>query len=223
MDPIKFNKGPKEAKIQKDIIDHLKIRDWYVVHTHGNAYQCGFPDLFCCHQSYGIRWIEVKQPTKYAFTKSQLNVFTKFASKNLGVWVLTDKNQYDCLFRDANWHTYLMKSNGITLKATERIPKKGPEAVIQNRLIDLLTLEDWFCIETYGSIFQSGLPDIFAVHKEYGCKWIECKNPKKYSFTPAQIKTFPMFTAYGVGIWIITDPDKRDIIFNSPNWQEYLK
>ncbi len=224
MEPLKLPKNDKESRIQKRIIDFMTLRGWFVKSTHGNAYQSGFPDLFCCHQSYGIRWVEVKVPVKYRFTKAQLTVFTAFAARNHGVWVMTSEKDYECLMRAANWHTFLWKSSGITLEHDVAIiPKSGPEALIQNAIIAKLKADDWFCIETYGSLYQSGFPDIFAVHKKHGCKWIECKNPKKYSFTPAQIRTFPRFSAEGVGIWILTSVSEIPKLFETANWSSYLK
>ncbi len=232
MNPIPKIDGCRESTIQKRIIEKLMIMDWFVKPTHGNAYQCGLPDLFCCSQSYGIRWIEVKNPKKFAFTDAQLTVFTKFASKNVGIWVMTDEKQYDNLFGRPNWHTYLLSSRGITLgDSVKIIPKRGPEGEIQDAIIKELSqvgplgdpTKNWFCVETYGSQYQSGFPDIFACHAVYGTRWIECKNAKHYQFTPAQMKFFPRFEAEGVGIWILTDALEIFKLFHKPNWREYLK
>jgi hypothetical protein len=100
--------GP-EAKVQKELSDYLKCRDWLVKPTHGNMYQTGFPDLFTGHTKYGIRWIEVKLPEMKGsrFTAAQLEWFPKFAAA--GVWVLTGGNdtEYKKLFGPPNWMMYL--------------------------------------------------------------------------------------------------------------------
>ncbi len=111
MQPFK-PKGSKvgpEKLIQDALIDLLKIKDWMVKSTHGNIYQFGFPDLYCAHARYGSRWIEVKNPLKYAFTAAQLEDFPMFASKGIGIWVLTAATEYEYqkLFGPANWHTFL--------------------------------------------------------------------------------------------------------------------
>lgn len=100
--------GP-EAKIQCDLILFLENRGWFVKPTHGNMYQSGFPDLFCCHKLYGTRWVEVKNPEKFAFTKAQLDDFPKLAANGSGVWVLTaaTEEEYQKLFKPCNWWTYL--------------------------------------------------------------------------------------------------------------------
>ena len=110
--PIRRNVRPRtepESKIQKAIIDMLKIRDWSVKETHGNLYQSGFPDLYAYHAIDGTRWIEVKVPDKYKFTPAQLLTFPDFAAKNVGIWILTAATdaEYAKLFKPANWHWFL--------------------------------------------------------------------------------------------------------------------
>lgn len=104
-------------------------------------------------------------------------------------------------------------------------PKKGPEALIQEAIIRKLKGLDWFCKETHGNMYQSGFPDIYAAHRRYGARWIEVKNPKSYSFTPAQINDFPLFTGHGVGIWILISDTDYEInkLFGPANWYTYLQ
>lgn len=101
---------------------------------------------------------------------------------------------------------------------------KGPEAEIQQALIKELRYREWFVKETHGNMYQQGFPDLYCRHLTYGERWVEVKNPVKYSFTPAQIKDFPMFTAYGAGIWILTAATQVEIdkLLRPPNWREYL-
>lgn len=227
----------KESSIQDRLRDALVIRDWYVLKTHGNAYQAGFPDLYLAHKRFGTRWVEVKKPTGSRFTQSQIDVFTKFSSRNVGVWVLTSETEIDKLFGPSNWHTFLR--GGIDLNhEVPRIPKRGPEAVIQDAVIARLTsecscrskmcrehpLQNWFCVETYGSTYQSGFPDTYCCHAVFGTRWIEFKNPKSYKFTPAQVDVFPRLAAEGVGIHIITDVTDWELrkIHGPANWHVYL-
>lgn len=112
MEPIKprSRKGP-EAKIQQAIIDMLRVKGWYTMVTHGNMYQCGFPDIFACHSTYGQRWIEVKKPKFKGskFTSAQLEHFPKLCANGSGVWILTGATpeEYEKLFRKFNWWQYL--------------------------------------------------------------------------------------------------------------------
>jgi len=103
----KAAKGP-EAKIQIEIIKYLRNLEWYVLVTHGNAYQVGLPDLFCCHYTYGHRWIDVKNPSNYKFTPAQMETWPKLCANGSGVWILTAANEreYSKLFCPANWWTY---------------------------------------------------------------------------------------------------------------------
>lgn len=88
----------KEAKIQEAIIDKLKINDWYVKSTHGNIYQAGFPDLFCAHRKYGMRWAEVKNPEGYSFTPAQRENFLLMAAAGIPIYVLTSPDDVPGIF-----------------------------------------------------------------------------------------------------------------------------
>ncbi len=104
-------KGNPEEIIRDDIKKFLELRGWFVKVTHGNMFQSGFPDLFACHPSYGTRWIEVKNPEKFAFTQQQLIDFPQFVSHGCGIWVLVGATQdeYNKLFKACNWWHYTMK------------------------------------------------------------------------------------------------------------------
>lgn len=110
MEPRKLGRKRPEAVIQEALIEFLKIRDWYVKVTHGNAMQSGLPDLYCCHRKYGPRWIEVKNPLAYSFTEAQKSNFPVMAANGAGIWILTaaTEEEYKKLFREANWYVYLL-------------------------------------------------------------------------------------------------------------------
>jgi len=111
----RFGRRGPEAKIQAALIDFLHMRGWHVMVTHGNMYQAGFPDLFCCHKMYGQRWVEVKKPGMKGsrFTPSQLEDFPKICANGSGVWVLTGalETEYAKLFKPPNWWTYVSAFN----------------------------------------------------------------------------------------------------------------
>lgn len=98
-----------EAKIQSEIVKYLEDRGWFVKVTHGNAFQSGLPDLYCCHKNHGSRWIEVKKPVGYRFTPAQLNDFPQITSRGVGIWILTAATdfEYAKLFKPCNWLLYL--------------------------------------------------------------------------------------------------------------------
>ena len=105
---IKGGKGP-ERKIQDDIIIMMRGKSWHVMETHGNAYQSGFPDLYCCHYRYGARWIDVKNPGSYKFTSAQLEHWPLMTANKAGVWILVAATEleYKKLFAEPNYWQYL--------------------------------------------------------------------------------------------------------------------
>src|SRR5690606_15387752 len=99
MDPI--NKPEElESSIQERIKKFLEGKGWFVFVTHGNNFQSGLPDLYCIHERYGTRWVEVKRPKGYVFTRAQKVNFHKFSEKGVGIWVLVDatEEEYERLF-----------------------------------------------------------------------------------------------------------------------------
>ncbi len=108
-------RGP-ESPIKAAIKAYMELRGWYVIVTHGNMYQSGLPDLYCIHQSYRDRWVEVKYKGKYEFTPAQLKTFPEFAQRGIGIWVLAmhdHKNadellmEYRKLWEPPNFYQYI--------------------------------------------------------------------------------------------------------------------
>lgn len=111
MEPKSFKeKHGKEYYIQRDIIEFLRKRLWYIKSTHGNLYQSGFPDLYCSHHLYGARWVEVKYAEKYSFTRAQLENFPIMEQHGAKIWILTSATEaeYQKLFQKSNWETYYL-------------------------------------------------------------------------------------------------------------------
>lgn len=107
--PLKRS-GP-ERLIQDALVAFLKARDWAVTETHGSVYQMGLPDLYCMHAHYGERWVEVKNPVKFAFTAAQKQWFPLYASKGARIYVMTaaSEEQYKWLTHGKpNWHQYML-------------------------------------------------------------------------------------------------------------------
>jgi len=103
-------RGP-EALIVDKIRKMMAYKGWYIKVMHGNAYQSGFPDLFCTHTRYGIRLVEVKDPNRTGdvFTPAQHIEFPKISANGTGIWVLTGDSdgEYEKLFTAPNWYQYL--------------------------------------------------------------------------------------------------------------------
>ena len=104
---IKAREKP-EHKIQAALIEYLGVRGWLVEVMHGNAFQRGIPDLYLFHPRYGPRWVDVKQPEKYSFTKNQRLKWPLWDHFGVGIWILTAATQaeYDKLFALPNWREY---------------------------------------------------------------------------------------------------------------------
>ena len=225
--PTIRNYGLKpEAKIQKDLIAFLEERKWFVKVLHGNAFQQGLPDLFCCKRDSGYRFIEVKQPDKYMFTAAQADTFPKMTAAGVGIWVLSAATEYEylALGRKPNWWTYFTETKIRSKKedTTKLPPDKGPEAEIQRRTIAALERDGWFVKVLHGDLYQHGMPDLFACKKGCGWRFIEMKNPERYRFTNAQYETFPRLQAEGVGVWILTSETQLDLLRGPANWHQFL-
>lgn len=106
----KSTSGPEKI-IQEAIEKMLRGKGWYVMRSHGNMFQTGFPDNFACHSRYGQRWIEVKDPNRKGdvFTPAQHETFPKLSANGSGVWVLVadTESEYEKLFDRPNWYQYL--------------------------------------------------------------------------------------------------------------------
>jgi hypothetical protein len=104
-------------------------------------------------------------------------------------------------------------------------PKHGPEWHIQKDVIRYLVARGWHVEHTHGNLYQTGFPDLFVAHTKWGTRWIDCKQPKKYTFTKAQKQKWPLWESFGIGIWILTAGTQAeyDKLFNLPNWRAYWK
>lgn len=228
-----FNPRPKkgpEAKVQEAVVKWLKLRDWYVTRIHANKYQAGLPDLFICSRRYGGgKWLEIKLPKGSIFTPDQRETFPAMTAAGIGIWIMSDATEaeYAKLWRPANWFQYYTENNLRDRRVPKTPPpeRSGPEFEIQQRVIKRLEREGWFVRELYGSLFQTGLPDLLAGKKGFGQRYIEIKNPLNYKFQGSQLEVFPRFMSEGVGIWILVDDTDIEFqkLLGPPNWTEYLK
>lgn len=103
--------------------------------------------------------------------------------------------------------------------------KRGsPEKKIEDALKALLRSKGWYVVKMHGSMYQAGIPDLYAIHPVFGPRWIELKNPKKFQFTPAQKIVFAELSKHGANIWILTaaTEDEYKRLFNPPNWAAFL-
>lgn len=106
------SKHGAEWVIQRDLMRFLRERGWLVERTHGNLFQQGFPDLYVSHKKFGQRWIDVKNPVSYQYTKAQCQKWPIWDSFGIGIWIIVGANQeeYDKLFATPNWRDYWKES-----------------------------------------------------------------------------------------------------------------
>lgn len=104
---IRASHGP-EWRIQQELIRFLRARNWMVEVTQGNLYQQGFPDLYMSHVKYGQRWVDVKNPVSYTFTRAQRAKWPVWERNGVGIWILTapTNKEYDKLFAPPNMRKY---------------------------------------------------------------------------------------------------------------------
>jgi hypothetical protein len=89
-----------EKILQEGWNKFLRARGWYVENTHGNAFQKGFPDMYCVHIKHGQRWVDVKVPNRYSLTRAQRDKWPKWEANGGEIWILTDviEDEYRKLF-----------------------------------------------------------------------------------------------------------------------------
>lgn len=107
--PVNTRSGP-ERIIQDEWLKYLRAREWFVLETHGNMYQQGFPDLYITHLKYRQRWVEIKNlDGSFSFTQAQLDTFPRLSAHGSPIWVLGSccDSEYAKLWRPENWHHYL--------------------------------------------------------------------------------------------------------------------
>lgn len=104
--------------------------------------------------------------------------------------------------------------------------KRGPEYYVREKIVKMLTRHGWIVKLIHGSMYQSGLPDIYATHKRHGPRWIEVKLPNMDGsrWTKAQLENFPLLSENGTGIWVLTADTDHEYkkLFDKPNWFEYF-
>ncbi len=101
----------------------------------------------------------------------------------------------------------------------------GPEYKIQGKLITYLEQRGWLVERIIGNAFQSGLPDLYCWHPQFGQRWVDVKVEGRYSFTKAQKQKWPLWERHQLGVWILTGANQEnyDRLFAPPNMRDYWK
>lgn len=104
--------------------------------------------------------------------------------------------------------------------------RSQPEQKVRDAIRNFLQGRGWGVAITHGNKYQSGFPDLYVMHREYGTRWIDAKVEGRYSFTNQQKKTWSEWHyLHRVGIWIMTagNQEQYDWLFKPPNWLNYWK
>lgn len=102
----KKTKQKQETLKGQELVAFMRERGWSIKKTHGNMYQSGWPDYYAYHRDYGQRWIELKTELG-KLEDSQVFQFKDMMNKNVGVWIIRGKEDYNLLFKEANFNHYL--------------------------------------------------------------------------------------------------------------------
>ncbi len=197
----------------------------------------------------------MKQPEGYTLTQAQRRKWSLWEEFGVGIWILTaaTQEQYDKLYKLPNWRDFCADlprapaQEGIhaTLdelcgehEQTQKADKEGrgepttngmsqdkPEQQIQDELVEFLRIRQWHVETISADPFQNGLPDLFCANKKVGIRWVEVKRPSGYTITLRQRQRWPVWHAFGIGIWILTaaTQEEYDKLFKPPNWHDFWK
>lgn len=104
--------------------------------------------------------------------------------------------------------------------------RQGPEHRIRCDIVKMLEMRGWIVKIMHGSLYQSGIPDLYCTHLRHGPRWIEVKLPNMEGsrWTNAQRVTFPLLGNNGTSIWILTAANESEYkkLFMPDNWLEYF-
>ena len=98
-----------------------------------------------------------------------------------------------------------------------RRKQKSPEGDLSKLLMHKMRCDGWWCKKLHGSIYQSGLPDIVAIHPNYGTRWIETKSATGV-LSPEQMLEFSKMHKAGARIALINKiEDYPECLLGPPN------
>lgn len=101
-----------------------------------------------------------------------------------------------------------------------------PEQRVRKEVRYFLENRGWKLFLTHGNKFQKGFPDAYALHPQYGARWIDFKVSGKYSFTLAQKNTWcDWYFNFNTGVYILTggNQGEYDKLFKPCNFLDYWK
>ncbi len=108
-------------------------------------------------------------------------------------------------------------------KKPRRTVRTGPEDKGSRRLRLKMQTEGWYVKKLHGGKYQSGLPDLVAMHPIHGLRWIEMKAPGG-KLRSSQIHTFNLFEKHGQEVYVLeSEKDYRKLFNKKGNWLQYVR
>lgn len=113
-------------------------------------------------------------------------------------------------------------------KPPKHTVRTGPEAKGAKRLRIYMEARDWWFKKLSGSIYQSGMPDLLALHMIHGLRWIETKVEGGY-LRDSQVHICATFAKYGQQVYVLRDERDYPLLFRvdefgkpKDNWKQYV-
>lgn len=175
------------------------------IKINSNAYQSGWPTHYVA--SEGKHWFEHDQEV---LTPHKHTRFTRWL--NAGVEIRTPKP------------FHLLKCSGEVVSVTsQELPEPGYgygyEAEMCQELKAMALVQGWVCDKTFGTVYQTGLPDFFCAHKDHGSFWLEVKTPTG-KLEASQYAMFSRMESFGIPVYVITKVTDFPEVFKGPaNWR----
>lgn len=86
-----------------------------------------------------------------------------------------------------------------------------------------MSVRGWFTYKLHGGKYQSGLPDLIALHPIHGLRWIEMKTPGE-KLRASQAKLFAIFERFGQQVYVLESIEHyRRIMKPKGNWKNYVR
>lgn len=103
---VKEPRDQPEKRAVKLLRQILEGDGWFVIKTHGNAFQSGLPDLYCVNRRWGSRWIEVKVDGG-RLTPAQVYTFQKMSMYGDKIYILRGPDDIPLLYKPTdNWRIF---------------------------------------------------------------------------------------------------------------------
>ena len=106
-------------------------------------------------------------------------------------------------------------------RSPRKYGKQQEESKIAGVVVPFLKERGWHVERLPMGLLQSGLPDYYISHSNFGMKFLELKTYKG-NFTEAQLRKFPILHNNGTLIYIMRGVEDYDLLFGPPNWMNFI-